>query len=83
MPLQALDQETMNRLFAVTDELDISRESLRVALVRCGAGEVRKVRLGLYEVTLPAGDLAGFLSRFAELMQRADAEFAEPDGGGA
>jgi hypothetical protein len=83
MPLQALDQEAMNRLFAVTDDLGISRESLRVALVRCGSGEVRKVRLGLYEVTLPAGELADFLSRFVELQARADAEYLELAEGGA
>jgi hypothetical protein len=76
-PLRALDQEAMNRLFAVTDDLGMSRESLRVALVRAGAGEVRKVRFGLYEVTLPDGDLAPFLGRFVELRDRADAEFTD------
>jgi hypothetical protein len=74
-PLRALDQATMEQLFASTDALGVSRESLRVALVRAGDGEVRRVRNGLYEITLPEGDdLAGFFARMPELLRAADEE---------
>jgi len=74
-PLRALDQAAMNELFAATDALGISREALRVALIRAGDGEVRRVRPGLYEVTLPQrDDLAPFLGRIGALIAAADEE---------
>lgn len=74
-PLRSLDQGAMNELFAATDALGISREALRVALIRVGEGEVRRVRPGLYEVTLPQqDDLAPFLARIERLLAAADEE---------
>lgn len=74
-PLRALDQAAMNQLFAATDALGVSREALRVALIRVGDGEVRRVRPGLYEVTLPQqDDLAPFLGRLERLLAAADEE---------
>jgi len=72
-PLRALDQATMEKLFAVTDDMGLSREALRVSLVRAGEGEVRRVRVGLYELTLPEGDdLSTFFERLPELLRAAD-----------
>jgi len=62
-PLRALDQAAMDQLFATTDALEISREALRVALIRVGDGEVRRVR--------PLG-------RLAELLRVADEEATDP-----
>jgi hypothetical protein len=72
-PLRALDQATMEKLFESTDAAGLSREALRVALVRDGSGEVRRVRPGLYEITLPEhDDLAPFFARMPELVRAAD-----------
>ena len=38
--MRTLDQPTMNRVFAVTDEVPIDREALQVALVLEGEGKV-------------------------------------------
>lgn len=74
-PLRALDQPAMDQLFEVTDALELSRESLRVALIRAGDGEVRRVRPGLYEITLPQqDDLAPFFGRLRALLRAADEE---------
>jgi hypothetical protein len=71
--LRPLDQATMNLLYEATDALGLSREALRVALLRVGEGEVRRVRPGLYEITLPEqDDLAPFFSRLAGLLRAAD-----------
>ncbi len=81
-PLRTLDQASMNRLFEVTDDLGLSREALRVALLRSGEGEVRRVRAGLYEITLPEhDDVAPFLAKLAELIARADSETESTDHG--
>ncbi len=72
-PLRALDQATMEKLFESTDAAGLSREALRVALVRDGSGDVRRVRPGLYEITLPEhDDLAPFFARMTELIRAAD-----------
>lgn len=78
-PLRALDQGAMDRLFEATDALGLSREALRVALIRVGDGEVRRVRPGLYEITLPQqDDLAPFLERLPERLRAADEEATDP-----
>lgn len=79
-PLRALDQATMEKLFESTDAVGLSRESLRVALVRDGSGEVRRVRPALYEITLPEhDDLGPFFARMPELIRAADEDAeAEP-----
>ncbi len=78
-PLRALDQAAMDLLFEATDALGVSREALRVALIRAGDGEVRRVRPGLYEVTLPQqDDLAPFLGRLERLLRAADEEATDP-----
>lgn len=81
-PLRALDQAAMNQLLEATDALGLSREAVRVALIRAGEGEVRRVRPGLYEITLPQqDDLAPFLGRLATLLAAADAESTDHGAG--
>ena len=41
-PMRILDQQIMNRVFAVTDEIPLSRESVQVALVLEGEGTVER-----------------------------------------
>jgi hypothetical protein len=56
----------MGRLFAVTDELGLSREALTVPLAMEGKGRVARTRTGRIEITLPdvadLADLGPFLA---------------------
>ncbi len=49
-----LDMETMNRIFDVVDDLEISRESIQVPLLPEGDGAVRQLRSGKIEIVVPA-----------------------------
>jgi hypothetical protein len=60
----------MSRLFAVTDELGISREALTVPLAMEGEGRVARTRTGRIEITLPdASDLGPFLAALPERLR--------------
>jgi len=68
-PLRLVDPRTMARIFAVTDELGVSREALRVPLLCEGAGRIRPLGGGIWEIVVPEeGDLAPFLARIAETL---------------
>jgi hypothetical protein len=68
-PLRLVDQRTMARIFAVSDELGVSREALRVHLLCEGEGSVRQLEGGLWEIVVPeAGDLAPFLARLSAAL---------------
>jgi hypothetical protein len=68
-PLRLVDQRTMLRIFAVTDELGVSREALRVQLLCEGAGRVRALEDGIWEIVVPEeGDLAPFLQLLARTL---------------
>jgi hypothetical protein len=66
-PMRILDQQIMNRVFAVTDELPLSRESVQVALVLEGAGKVERTAAGKLAITLPdTDDLEPFLAALGD-----------------
>jgi hypothetical protein len=65
--MRILDQQIMNRVFAVTDEVPIERESLQVALVLEGEGKVERTAAGKIAITLPdTDDLEPFLATLAD-----------------
>ena len=60
----------MNRVFAVTDEVPVDRESLQVALVLEGEGKIERPPAGKLALTLPdTDDLEPFLSHLAEWLK--------------
>lgn len=60
--MRVIDQQVMNRLFAVTDEIPLSREALLVPLLMEGEGKVARTAKGKIEITLPdRDDLEPFL----------------------
>jgi hypothetical protein len=68
--MRILDQATMGRLFAVTDELGFSREALTVPLAMEGEGRVARTRTGRIEITLPdADDLGPFLAALPDRLR--------------
>jgi hypothetical protein len=65
--MRILDQRIMNQVFAVTDELPLSREAVQVALVLEGEGTVERTANGRLAITLPdTDDLEPFLAALAE-----------------
>lgn len=67
-----LTQEAMNRLFEVTDELEIDREALTVPLEMAGEGGVERAGTKI-EIRLPDEErldefLAGLPRRLGELQ---------------
>lgn len=68
--MRILDQATMQRLFAVTDEIGISREAITVPLAMQGEGKVARTRTGRFEITLPdLDDLGPFLASLPERLR--------------
>ncbi|MEM1207193.1 MAG: hypothetical protein AAGN66_28420 [Acidobacteriota bacterium] len=60
--MRVIDQSIMNRLFEVTDEIPLDRESVTVPLLMEGEGEVRRLSNGRTEIVLPdTDDLDPFL----------------------
>ncbi len=69
-PMRILDQQVMNRVFAVTDEIPLSRESVQVALVLEGEGTVERTAAGKLAITLPdTDDLEPFLAALDERVR--------------
>jgi hypothetical protein len=68
-PLRILDQETIERIFAITDAFEISREAVRVPLAGEGAGRMERRPDGVWEIVLPAsGDFGEFLARLEQAL---------------
>jgi hypothetical protein len=68
--MRVLDQETMRRVFAITDEMGLSREAVTVPLAMAGEGRVGRTRTGRFEITLPdADDLGPFLAALPGRLQ--------------
>jgi hypothetical protein len=60
--MRLLSQDAMQRLFEVTDELEIDREEIEVPLEMQGDGTVERLGSGKVRITLPdADDLGPFL----------------------
>jgi len=53
--------QTMERIFEVVDDLEISREAIQVPLLPAGGGAVRELSNGRIEITVPEGDLEAWL----------------------
>ena len=68
--MRVIDQDVMNRLFEVTDEIPLDRESIEVPLLMEGDGRVRRTAKGKIEITLPdSDDLGPFLAGLAERVR--------------
>jgi len=68
--MRILDQQIMNRVFAVTDEVPVDREALQVALVLEGEGKIERTAAGKVAITLPdTDDLEPFLTHLAERLR--------------
>ena len=58
----------IERIFAVTDPLGISREALAIPLMPRPGGRVRRMPNGRIEIVVDAEDLDGFLGRLPGLI---------------
>lgn len=68
--MRVIDQKVMNRVFDVTDELEIDRESITVPLVQEGEGTVGRNARGRIEIVLPdVDDLGPFLASLPERLR--------------
>ena len=68
--MRILDQQIMNRVFAVTDEVPVDREALQEALVLEGEGKIERPPAAKLASTLPdTDDLEPFLSHLAERLK--------------
>ena len=68
--MRVIDQTVMNRLFEVTDELGIDRESFEVPLLMEGEGKVARTKKSKIEITLPdTDDLGPFLAALPEKLK--------------
>ncbi|HKI05612.1 MAG TPA: hypothetical protein VKK31_26770 [Thermoanaerobaculia bacterium] len=68
--MRVIDQNVMNRLFEVTDEIGIDRESFEVPLLMEGEGKVARTKKGKLEITLPdTDDLSPFLASLPERLK--------------
>jgi hypothetical protein len=72
--MRVIDPQIMSRVFAVTDEMPLSREAVTVPLVMQGEGKVERLKNGRFEITLPdTDDLGPFLAGLAERLRAAGA----------
>lgn len=61
--MDVVDPQVMQRVFEVTDDLGIHRESIQVPLAMEGDGSVHRLPNDKWEIRLPARDgLDGFLA---------------------
>jgi hypothetical protein len=68
--VRTVTQQMMNRLFEITDEMEIEREALTVPLVLEGEGNARRAPNGRLEITLPdTEDLAPFLATLPDRLR--------------
>jgi hypothetical protein len=79
--MRVIDPKIMNQVFAVTDEIPLSREAIQVPLVMQGEGKVERLKNGRFEITLPdTDDLGPFLAGLAERLLAAGAVPEAPIG---
>jgi len=67
----------IERIFAVTDPMGISREALAIPLMPRPGGRVRRMPGGKLEIVVDAADFEGFVARLPELLAA-----LPPSGGG-
>lgn len=69
--MRVLTPDIMNQLFDVTDPLELSREAIQVPLLLEGEGQVRRLKNGKIEITLPdTDDLGPFLASLPERLRK-------------
>jgi hypothetical protein len=68
--LHEVTQHVIERIFAVTDPLGVSREALVIPLLPRAGGRVRGLPNGRIEIVVDAEDLEGFLARLPEELGR-------------
>jgi len=68
--LTEVTRREIERIFAVTDALGISREALAIPLRPRPGGGLRRMRDGRIEIVVDADDLEGFLARLQEQLAR-------------
>jgi hypothetical protein len=68
----------IERIFAVTDPMGISREALAIPLMPRPGGRVRRMPTGKIEIVADAADFEGFVARLPGLL----AALPPPGGGG-
>ncbi len=68
--MRVIDQQVMNRVFEVTDDLEIDREAITVPLLHEGEGRVGRDARGKIEIVLPdVDDLGPFLASLPERLR--------------
>jgi len=60
----------IERIFAITDPLGISREALAIPLLPRPGGRVRRMPDGRIEIVVDGADFVGFLARLPEELRR-------------
>lgn len=69
--MRVLTPQIMNQVFEVTDALELSREAIQVPLVLEGEGQVRRLKNGKVEITLPdTDDLGPFLAALPDRLRQ-------------
>jgi hypothetical protein len=58
----------IERIFAVTDPMGISREALAIPLLPRPGGRVRRMPNGRIEIVVDAADFEGFVARLPEQL---------------
>jgi hypothetical protein len=59
--MQPIGMDTMERIFEVVDDLELSREAIQVPLLPAGRGDVRALPNGRIEIVVPEDDLEAWL----------------------
>jgi hypothetical protein len=80
-PARVLTEVTLReieRIFAVTDALGISREALAIPLMPRPGGGVRRAPNGRLEIVVDAADFEGFLGRLPALIEALPSDSGGP-----
>ena len=68
--LKEVTQREIERIFAVTDPLGISREALVIPLLPRPGGRLRRMPNGKIEIVVDAADFEGFVARLPGELER-------------
>jgi hypothetical protein len=67
--LQEVTIREIERIFAVTDPLGISREALAIPLLPRPGGRLRRMPNGKIEIVVDGADFEGFLARLPDALR--------------
>lgn len=67
--LKEVTLREIERIFAVTDPLGISREALAIPLLPRPGGRLRRMPNGKIEIVVDAADFEGFLARLPDQLK--------------